>query len=126
MTPHGDVQTPCFMPVGTRATVKTLSPRDLQEADAGIILANAYHLYFRPGAEVVAAMGGLHKFMAWDRPILTDSGGFQVFSLGGEGGTAKVTADGVSFQSHYDGSSHFFTPESATRLQEELGADIIM
>ncbi|MDO8735760.1 MAG: tRNA guanosine(34) transglycosylase Tgt [Thermoleophilia bacterium] len=125
-TPHGDVETPCFMPVGTRATVKTLSPRDLLEADAGIILANAYHLYFRPGADVVAAMGGLHKFMGWDRPILTDSGGFQVFSLGGEGGTAKVTADGVSFKSHYDGSSHFFTPESAIRLQEELGADIIM
>ncbi|MHB9111258.1 MAG: tRNA guanosine(34) transglycosylase Tgt [Thermoleophilia bacterium] len=125
-TPHGEVRTPCFMPVGTRATVKTLSPRDLREADAGIILANAYHLYFRPGADVVAAMGGLHEFMSWDRPILTDSGGYQVFSLGGEGGTATVTADGVRFQSHYDGSSHFFTPESATRLQEELGADIIM
>ncbi|MBI5869604.1 MAG: tRNA guanosine(34) transglycosylase Tgt [Actinobacteria bacterium] len=125
-TPHGEVKTPCFMPVGTRATVKTLSPRDLREADAGIILANAYHLYFRPGADVVAAMGGLHAFMSWDRPILTDSGGYQVFSLGGEGGTASVTADGVRFQSHYDGSSHFFTPESATLLQEKLGADIIM
>ena len=81
-TPHGSVETPCFMPVGTRATVKTLSPRDLAESGAGMILANAYHLYFRPGADLVAEMGGLHRFMAWDGPILTDSGGFQVFSLG--------------------------------------------
>ena len=122
-TPHGVIETPCFMPVGTRATVKTLSPRDLEEAGAGIILANAYHLYFRPGADTVAAMGGLHRFMSWDGPILTDSGGFQVFSLGD---TAKISGDGVSFRSLYDGSEHFFTPESATRLQEELGADIIM
>ncbi len=122
-TPHGTIETPCFMPVGTRATVKTLSPRDLKEAGAGIILANAYHMYFRPGADVVAATGGLHGFMGWDGPILTDSGGFQVFSLGD---TAKITGDGVGFRSLYDGSAHFFTPESATKLQEELGADIIM
>jgi queuine tRNA-ribosyltransferase len=122
-TPHGDVETPGFMPVGTRATVKTLSPRDLEEAGVGIVLANAYHLYFRPGADVVAGRGGLHRFMGWDRPILTDSGGFQVFSLGD---TARITGDGVSFKSLYDGSRHFFTPEMATKLQEELGADIIM
>lgn len=122
-TPHGEVETPCFMPVGTRATVKTLSPRDLRESGAGMILANAYHLYFRPGAETVAAMGGLHRFMSWDRPILTDSGGFQVFSLGG---TAKIRADGVEFRSLYDGTAHFFTPELATELQQQLGADIIM
>lgn len=122
-TPHGEVLTPCFMPVGTRATVKTLAPRDLEEAGAGIILANAYHLYFRPGAEAVAARGGLHRFMAWNRPILTDSGGFQVFSLGD---TARIREDGVEFRSVYDGSTHFFTPELATRVQEQLGADIIM
>ncbi len=122
-TPHGAVETPCFMPVGTRATVKTLSPRDLSEAGAGMILANAYHLYFRPGAGIVAAAGGLHRFMGWDGPILTDSGGFQVFSLGD---TARVTGGGVGFRSLYDGSGHFFTPEAATKLQEELGADVIM
>ena len=122
-TPHGAVETPCFMPVGTRATVKTLSPRDLKEAGAGIILANAYHLYFRPGAEAVAALGGLHRFMSWEGPILTDSGGFQVFSLGE---TARISGDGVEFRSLYDGSAHRFTPESATAIQEQLGADIIM
>jgi len=122
-TPHGDVQTPCFMPVGTQATVKALSPRDLVEAGAGIVLANAYHLYFRPGAEAIAALGGLHRFMSWERPILTDSGGFQVFSLGG---TAKIMDDGVEFKSLYDGAKHFFTPELATEIQEKLGADIIM
>ncbi len=123
MTPHGAVETPCFMPVGTRATVKTLSPRDLAEAGAGVILANAYHLYFRPGVETVAAMGGLHRFMSWEGPILTDSGGFQVFSLGE---TARIRGDGVEFRSLYDGSAHFFTPEMATAVQERLGADIIM
>ncbi|MCL4474586.1 MAG: tRNA guanosine(34) transglycosylase Tgt [Actinobacteria bacterium] len=122
-TPHGAIETPCFMPVGTRATVKTLSPRDLGEAGAGMILANAYHLYFRPGADIVAAAGGLHRFMGWDGPILTDSGGFQVFSLGD---TAHVTGGGVGFRSLYDGSEHFFTPESATKIQEQLGADVIM
>ena len=123
MTPHGAVETPCFMPVGTRATVKTLSPRDLAEAGAGVILANAYHLYFRPGVDAVAAMGGLHRFMSWEGPILTDSGGFQVFSLGE---TARISGDGVEFRSLYDGSAHFFTPEMATAVQERLGADIIM
>lgn len=121
-TPHGDIETPCFMPVGTRATVKTLSPRDLSEAGAQVILANAYHLYFRPGAGVVAATG-LHRFMSWPGPLLTDSGGFQVFSLGE---TARITGDGVEFQSLYDGSRHFFTPELAIEVQERLGADIIM
>ncbi len=122
-TPHGELETPCFMPVGTRATVKTLSPRDLEETGAGIVLANAYHLYFRPGAGVVAGMGGLHRFMAWDRPLLTDSGGYQVFSLGD---TARIDNDGVAFKSLYNGSEHYFTPESVTKLQEDLGADIIM
>lgn len=122
-TPHGDIETPCFMPVGTRATVKTLSPRDLSEAGARVILANAYHLYFRPGVDTVAAAGGLHRFMSWPGPLLTDSGGFQVFSLGS---TAKINGDGVEFKSLYDGSSHFFTPELATRVQERLGGDIIM
>jgi queuine tRNA-ribosyltransferase len=111
------------MPVGTQATVKTLSPRDLSATGAQIILANAYHLYFRPGTETIAAMGGLHRFMSWDGPLLTDSGGFQVFSLAGK---ARVTGDGVEFRSIYDGSSHFFTPESATQVQEQLGADVIM
>ena len=122
-TPHGDMETPCFMPVGTRATVKTLSPRDLSEAGAQVILANAYHLYFRPGVEAVAAAGGLHRFMSWEGPLLTDSGGFQVFSLAR---TAKINGDGVEFSSLYDGSRHFFTPELSTGVQERLGADIIM
>lgn len=122
-TPHGDIETPCFMPVGTRATVKTLTPRDIRETGAGIILANAYHLYFRPGADLIERAGGLHQFMSWDGPILTDSGGFQVFSLGD---TARISDDGVEFRSLYDGSLHFFTPELATRVQEQIGADIIM
>jgi len=122
-TPHGAIETPCFMPVGTRATVKTLTPRDIKETGAGIILANAYHLYFRPGADLIERAGGLHEFMNWDGPILTDSGGFQVFSLGD---TAKITSDGVEFRSLYDGSLHFFTPELATQVQEQIGADIIM
>ena len=122
-TPHGPVETPCFMPVGTRATVKTMTPRDLEELGAQVILANAYHLYFRPGADAVARRGGLHRFMGWQRPILTDSGGFQVFSLGD---TARISGDGVRFKSLYDGSEHFFTPELAIEIQEKLGADIIM
>lgn len=122
-TPHGTIETPCFMPVGTRATVKTLSPRDIRDTGAGIILANAYHLYYRPGADLVERAGGLHRFMSWDGPILTDSGGFQVFSLGD---TARIRGGGVEFRSLYDGSRHFFTPELATRIQEQLGADIIM
>ena len=122
-TPHGDVETPCFMPVGTKATVKGVAPRQLAELGARIVLANAYHLYFRPGTELVAAHGGLHGFMGWDGPILTDSGGFQVFSLEG---TRVVRDDGVEFASVYDGSRHVFTPELAVRIQEELGADIVM
>jgi len=122
-TPHGEVETPCFMPVGTKATVKGVQPRDLRELGARIVLANTYHLYFRPGTEVVAAHGGLHGFMGWDGPILTDSGGFQVFSLEG---TRRIGDDGVEFASVYDGSKHVFTPELAVRIQEQLGADIIM
>jgi queuine tRNA-ribosyltransferase len=123
VTPHGVVETPCFMPVGTKATVKAVAPDELRALGAGVVLANTYHLYFRPGADVVAAHGGLHRFMRWDGPILTDSGGFQVFSLAG---TRVVRDDGVEFASVYDGSRHLFTPELAVRVQEELGADIVM
>ena len=122
-TPHGVVETPCFMPVGTKATVKAVEPRELRELGAQIVLGNAYHLYFRPGTEIVAAHGGLHGFMQWDGPILTDSGGFQVFSLEG---TRVMREDGVEFSSVYDGSRHVFTPALAMRVQEELGADVIM
>jgi len=123
VTPHGEVETPCFMPVGTKATVKGVQPRDLSALGARIVLANTYHLYFRPGAELVEAHGGLHRFMGWDGPILTDSGGFQVFSLEG---TREIGDDAVSFASVYDGSRHVFTPEVAVHVQEQLGADIIM
>ena len=122
-TPHGDIETPIYMPVGTQATVKGVFPRDLKEAGAQIILANTYHLYMRPGDELVKAAGGLHKFMNWDRPILTDSGGFQVFSL------AKlndIKDDGVTFRSNVDGSKHFITPEKAIEIENNLGADVIM
>ncbi len=122
-TPHGDIQTPVFAPVGTQATVKSLTPAHLHEIRASLILANTYHLYLRPGDEVVAEMGGLHEFMHWPNPILTDSGGFQVFSLAG---TRKIDADGVTFKSHIDGSTHRFTPEKSIAIQEKLGADIIM
>ncbi len=122
-TPHGDVPTPVFMPVGTQATVKTMSPRDLREVGASLILANTYHLYLRPGAETVAKLGGLHRFMSWDGPILTDSGGFQIFSLQA---LRQVDEDGVTFRSHLDGSLHRFTPELVIAVQEQLGADIIM
>ncbi len=122
-TPHGEVPTPVFMPVGTQATVKTLTPADLREVGAAIILGNAYHLYLRPGVERIAAAGGLHRFMAWDGPILTDSGGFQVFSLGG---LRKLDDEGATFRSHLDGSEHRLTPESVMRAEEQLGADIIM
>jgi queuine tRNA-ribosyltransferase len=107
-TPHGEVSTPVFMPVGTQASVKTLSSQDLEEVGAEIILGNTYHLYLRPGHKLVEKAGGLHKFMSWDRPILTDSGGFQVFSLNT---LTKTTEEGVRFQSHLDGSYHLFTPE---------------
>ncbi len=123
-TPHGDIQTPIFMPVGTQATVKAMSPEELkQDVKAQIILANTYHLYLRPGHELVKEAGGLHQFMNWDRPILTDSGGFQVFSLSG---LRKITEEGVTFHSHLDGSKHLFTPEKVMEIEEALGADIIM
>lgn len=122
-TPHGDILTPVYMPVGTQATVKGVLPRDLKEIGSQIILSNTYHLYMRPGDELIARAGGLHKFMNWDRPILTDSGGFQVFSLSS---LNKINDDGVTFSSHVDGSRHTFTPELAMRIQHNLGSDIIM
>lgn len=122
-TPHGDVLTPVYMPVGTQATVKGVYPKDLKEAGSSIVLANTYHLYERPGDELVKKAGGLHKFMNWDGPILTDSGGFQVFSLAK---LNKITDEGVYFNSSIDGRKHFFTPESAIAIEENLGADIIM
>jgi len=122
-TLHGDIQTPVFMPVGTRATVKSLSPEDLTAAGAQIILGNTYHLYLRPGCEVINLFAGLHRFMNWDRPILTDSGGFQVFSLAR---LFKVNEAGVTFQSHIDGSRHLLSPEKAVEIQMCLGADIMM
>ncbi len=151
-TPHGTVETPVFMPVGTAATVKTLAPRDLEELGVRIVLANTYHLYLRPGHELVRRLGGLHRFMSWRGALLTDSGGFQVFSLGGaqaslESGPAEndlgsgrtdsssgrrapglvsISEDGVAFQSHLDGGRHFLSPEKAIEIQEALGADVIM
>ncbi|MBI2354897.1 MAG: tRNA guanosine(34) transglycosylase Tgt [Deltaproteobacteria bacterium] len=122
-TPHGDIETPIFMPVGTNATVKAMTPEDLLAVGAQIILANTYHLYLRPGHRLVEKLGGLHRFMNWQRPILTDSGGFQVFSLGE---LRKISEEGVRFQSHLDGSHHMLTPELAVRIQESLGADVIM
>ncbi len=119
--PHGVVETPTFMPVGTNATVKALHPDDLDEVGAAIVLANTYHLYLRPGHERIARLGGLHRFMGYDRPILTDSGGFQVVSLGD---LNVIDDDGVTFRSHHDGSTHRFTPESAIAIQEALGADV--
>jgi queuine tRNA-ribosyltransferase len=120
---HGTVETPCFMPVGTAATVKGLTPADLREAGAQIVLANTYHLWLRPGRETLVAAGGLHRFMAWDRPILTDSGGFQVFSLESR---RTLDDDGVTFRSHIDGSEHRFTPENVIAFQEAIGVDIAM
>src|ERR671919_678176 len=122
-TPHGTIDTPQFMPVGTQATVKSLTPGDLHAAGAQIILANTYHLSLRPGHERIARLGGLHRFMGWDGPILTDSGGFQVFSLAHLG---RVDDDGVTFASHLDGSPHRLTPERAVEIQEALGSDIAM
>ena len=122
-TPHGVIETPVFMPVGTQATVKSVSPDELRELQAQIILSNTYHLYLRPGADLIEKFGGLHRFMAWDRPMLTDSGGFQVFSLAHN---RKIDEDGVTFKSHIDGSTHRFTPEMVMRVEEQLGADIIM
>jgi len=121
--PHGTVETPMFMPVGTQATVRTLSPADLKAVGAQIVLANTYHLHVRPGEDVIAQLGGLHKFMAWERPLLTDSGGFQVFSLEG---FRQVDEDGVEFQSHVDGGRRRLTPEKAIEIQATLGSDIAM
>lgn len=124
ITPHGEIKTPVFMPVGTQGTVKGVLTKDLeQEVNAQIILANTYHLYLKPGDEIVKNAGGLHKFMNWNKPILTDSGGFQVFSLSD---LRKITEEGVMFQSHHDGSRHMFTPEKVMQIEENLGADIIM
>lgn len=136
-TDHGDIETPCFMPVGTQATVKSLDPRDIREIGASIILGNTYHLHLRPGEDLIADFGGLHHFMQWPGPILTDSGGFQVFSLQTDKKTGEtpnseqaklvsIDEDGVTFRSHIDGSTHRFTPESAVDTQHKLGADIIM
>ena len=122
-TPHGIIETPTFMPVGTRGTVKGLSPRDLIEIKSQIILANTYHMHLRPGSEIVKEFGGLHKFMNWDKPILTDSGGFQVFSLAN---IRNITEEGVKFKSHLDGKEEFLSPEKSIKIQENLGADIIM
>lgn len=134
-TDHGVIETPIFMPVGTQATVKTLDSKDVEQIGAQIILGNTYHLHLRPGEELIASQGGLHKFMHWDKPILTDSGGFQVFSLGlqkekqktkDQGALVKITEDGVKFKSHLDGSMHELSPEIAIDIEHKLGADIIM
>lgn len=122
-TPHGILETPVFAPVGTQATVKAIKPDDLAQMGATLVLSNTYHLYLRPGDELIRDLGGLHSFMNWGGPILTDSGGFQVFSLSQ---TRQIDADGVTFQSHLDGSKHRFTPEKSIQIQENLGADIIM
>ena len=122
-TPHGSVTTPVFMPVATQATIKTLTPEEVREVGAQIVLGNAYHLYLRPGVATVDRLGGLHRFMGWHRPILTDSGGFQAFSMGA---FRRVDDDHIRFRSHIDGSEHIFTPELAIANQQGLGADIIM
>lgn len=122
-TPHGDIKTPVFMPVGTQAAVKAMTPEQVRDCGAQILLANTYHLYMRPGEALVKEAGGLHAFMHWDKPILTDSGGFQVFSLGE---LRKLTEEGAAFQSHLDGSRHMLSPEKAMQIQQDLGADIIM
>ena len=123
ITPHGRVLTPVFLPVGSQATIKTLTPEELKDIGIAIVLANTYHLYLRPGITVIEKMGGLHKFMAWDRAILTDSGGYQVFSLSS---LRQVSDEGIIFRSHIDGSEHHITPELIIQFQETLGADIIM
>jgi queuine tRNA-ribosyltransferase len=122
-TPHGSIETPVYMPVGTQATVKALTPDQVKAAGAEIVLSNTYHLYLRPGHNLIAEAGGLHRFMNWDKPILTDSGGFQVFSLGA---LRKITEEGATFQSHLDGSRHMLSPEKAMEIEQALGADIIM
>ena len=122
-TPHGDIPTPIYMPVGTQATVKAMTPREMEELGAKIILSNTYHLHLRPGEDIVREAGGLHSFMDWHHPILTDSGGFQVFSLSG---LRKITEEGAAFRSHLDGSKHFISPEKSMEIQQALGADIAM
>lgn len=122
-TPHGEIETPVFMPVGTKATVKAMTPEELKEINAQIILGNTYHLYLRPGEDIVKEAGGLHHFMNWERPILTDSGGFQVFSLDS---MRKIEEEGVTFRSHIDGSKHLLTPEKSIHIQNDLGSDIMM
>src|SRR3954470_18701564 len=122
-TPHGVIQTPAFMPVGTRGAVKAVTHRDLEDLGAEIILGNTYHLFLRPGADRIGRLGGLHKFIAWNRPILTDSGGYQVFSLAAR---RKIEEDGVRFRSHLDGTEHVLTPELAVDIQGHLGSDIAM
>src|SRR5699024_4578610 len=122
-TPHGIIETPIFMPVGTRATVKAMTPEEVKELGAQIILSNTYHLYLKPGHELIKEAGGLHEFMNWDGPILTDSGGFQVFSLGK---LRNIKEKGVEFRYHIDGSKHFISPEKSIEIQNALGADIIM
>ena len=122
-TAHGIIETPIFMPVGTQATVKTQTPVDLNNNHVQIILGNTYHLYLRPGDQLIYEFGGLHKFMSWDKPILTDSGGYQVFSLKD---LRKIDDNGVHFQSHLDGSRHYFTPEGVLNIQQNLGSDIMM
>lgn len=123
VTPHGEVPTPVFLPVGSQATVKTLTPQEIKSIGFSMLLANAYHLYLRPGASLIEELGGLHNFMGWDGAILTDSGGYQIFSLAG---LREINDEGVSFRSHIDGSQHFITPELAIKIQQSLGADIIM
>lgn len=122
-TPHGVIETPVFMPVGTKATVKTMTPEELKKIGAQVILGNTYHLYLRPGQDIMKKAGGLHKFMNWDGPILTDSGGFQVFSFGDR---KKISEEGVEFKSHIDGSKHFISPEKSIEIQNDLGSDIMM
>ena len=123
-TDHGIIETPIFMPVGTGGSVKGVHQKELSEdIQAQIILGNTYHLFLRPGTEIIEKAGGLHKFISWDRPMLTDSGGYQVYSLSG---SRKINEEGVKFQSHIDGSYHFFTPERAIEIQRSIGADIIM
>ncbi|MFH1414256.1 MAG: tRNA guanosine(34) transglycosylase Tgt [Candidatus Omnitrophota bacterium] len=123
VTAHGEIETPCFMPVGTQGTVKTLSPLELNQSGAQVILSNAYHLFLRPGTKVIKKAGGLHKFISWNKPILTDSGGYQIFSLAL---LRKLNDQGVEFQSHIDGFKHFLTPEDVVKIQMDLGSDIMM
>lgn len=123
-TPHGDIETPAFVPVGTQGSVKSLSPDELEALGVQLYFVNTYHMYLRPGIAVVKKMGGLHNFMHWDKPLITDSGGFQVFSLARKQSLVKISDDGVEFQSHWDGSKHMFTPESSMEWQAELGADM--